>query len=67
MKAAIAIDDWKLPIFERHLKEAGYEFKTVPGLTPGTLLLQVITTRSFTELQPIVQAAQLEAARSKKP
>jgi hypothetical protein len=25
-KAGIAIDDWKLPIFDRHLTQAGYSY-----------------------------------------
>ena len=31
-KAAITIDNWKLPIFERHLQQAGYVFENKGAL-----------------------------------
>lgn len=33
MKAGIALDNWKLPIFRKLLTEAGYEYKMAAGLT----------------------------------
>lgn len=41
MKFAIYIDAWNLPIFERHLKQAGLAHEQRPGITPDTLLLKV--------------------------
>lgn len=64
VKAGIVIDDWKQPIFERHLKEGGYECTAEPGLMEGTLLLVVITER-IAELAAACKAANDEAARSK--
>jgi hypothetical protein len=63
-KAAIAIDDWKLPIFERHLVGAGYEFEQHPGLTSDTLTLTVVTP-SVEELEVVVRAANTEAQKRK--
>jgi hypothetical protein len=61
-KAAIAIDDWKLPIFERHLAGAGYEFGQHPGLTGNTLTLTV-TTPCLNALAVVVREANTEAAK----
>jgi len=33
MKAGVAVDDWKLPVFRKLLSEAGFEFTECPGLT----------------------------------
>jgi hypothetical protein len=32
MRAGIAIDDWKLAIFERHLSQAGYDYENGDAL-----------------------------------
>lgn len=55
----IAIDDWKLPVFKRHLDRAGYSYTEHTGLTKNTLLLKV-KTEFVSDLQPIVEAAQKE-------
>lgn len=65
-KAAIAIDDWKLPIFERHLQQAGYTFTNAGGLTPKTLILTV-RTDNLAALAEVVKAANTEAARTGAP
>jgi hypothetical protein len=62
MRAAIAIDDWKLPIFERRLSQAGYAYEKGDGLTAGTLNLYV-TTDNLIALETVVRAANTEAAR----
>jgi len=64
MKAAIAIDDWKLPIFDRHLSVAGYVFERGPGVTDDTLLLTVVTDDAAA-LEKVVRAANVEAATRK--
>jgi len=43
-KAGIVINDWKLPIFERHLMQSGYVFKKRGHACAGLLVLQVDTT-----------------------
>lgn len=66
MKAGIAIDDWKLPIFERHLAQSGYAFTNAGRLTDGVLLLHVETANSEA-LQEVVKAANTEAALTGAP
>lgn len=68
-KAVIVIDNWKLPIFERHLSQAGYAYKWTPGFTDDTGVLTVEMDRltQAATLQPIVKAANDEAARTGAP
>lgn len=65
LKAGVVIDNWKLPIFKEHLTKGKYTFEEFPGLTPDSMLLQV-HTNSVVELEPVVRAANEEAARRKK-
>ncbi len=65
MTAGIAIDDWKLSIFERKLAAAGYAFTTGAGVTDDTLLLKV-ETDNLKALEVVVRAANEEAARIKR-
>lgn len=62
LKAGIIIDAWKLPVFEKHLSNAGYVYEQSPGVTPDTLTLTV-NTLSPKELGIVVQAASDEASR----
>ena len=62
MKAAIAIDEWKLSIFERRLTGNGYAFEKCPGLTEGTLILTV-KTENIDALGVVIKEANSEAAR----
>ncbi len=67
-KTGIAIDEWKLPIFARYLKEAGYPFENSGRLTDDTLLLRVETTdASFLALGAVLRAANLEAFETGAP
>ncbi len=63
MKAGIAIDAWKLPIFDRLLTAAGFTFTNVGQLTDGTLLLRVDTEESQ-RLAQVVLAANIECAKT---
>jgi len=36
-KAAIMLDEWKLPVFEQHLRAAGHTIQKVKPLLPGVL------------------------------
>lgn len=65
-KAGIAIDEWKLPIFKRHLEQAGYTYENVGPLAPATLLLRVNTTNPVALLE-VVKAANTEAAQTGAP
>ena len=66
MKAAIAITSWKLPIFERHLKQSGYEFKNAGPFADGCLILSV-ETENVEALAGVVDAANTEAAMTGAP
>jgi hypothetical protein len=55
----VVIDSWKLPIFKKHLEEAGYAFTEHPGLAKETLTLQV-QCEWVAELKPIIEAAAKE-------
>lgn len=63
IKAGIAVDDWKLPIFERHLTQAGYAYEKREGLVPGTCLLAV-STENPTALAETVRKASDEAHKT---
>lgn len=60
-KAAVGIDDWKLPIFNRHLDEAGYKYESPRRLVNGALVL-IVEYEWVHKLQLIVEAAQRECA-----
>lgn len=64
-KAAVAIDDWKLPTFKKHLEDAGYSYTEHHGVTKDTLLLQV-QYEWVADLQPIIEAANAECANAKR-
>lgn len=59
MKAAIGVDDWKLPVFRKRLKEAGYDYKEVGALTADTTLLTVVTD-DMIALQRVLEKCQAE-------
>lgn len=61
MKAAIAIDNWKLPIFTRHLNQSGYAFENKGQFTADTLILHVETDNAEA-LGAVCLAANTEAA-----
>jgi len=61
--AAVIIDSWKLPIFEKHLKEAQYKYTIGKSITPNTLILRV-DYEWVAKLQLIIQAANDECART---
>lgn len=64
MKAAIVIDKWKLPIFSRRLKAAGFAYEEVGSLTGDSLTL-VVVTDTAQALGQVVLAANKEAAQTK--
>lgn len=66
MKAAIAIDEWKLPIFERHLSQSCYKFDNNGMMTDSTMILSVHTD-NLEALSIVVKAANDEAAKTGVP
>jgi len=63
--AAVVIDDWKLPIFKRHLDAASRTYTEGVGITADTLLLQV-QYEWVADLKPIIEAANKECANAKR-
>jgi len=59
MKATVCIDEWKLSIFDKHLREAGFTYQNKGELVSGTLVLHV-EAESADKLRPIVIAAEKE-------
>ncbi len=64
-KVAIAIDDWKLDIFDRALTDAGFTFVKGPDVTPDTLLLSV-ETKFVDNLAAVIKFANERAAYEKE-
>jgi len=62
--AAIAIDDWKLPIFKEELDKSSYKYEEVGEITEGTLILKV-QVKNLAKLEKVVKRANVRAARSK--
>ena len=63
MRIGIAIDDWKLPTFQKYLKKTGYTYEQGEGLTPNTFMLYV-TTDNPLKLQKVVEKCQNICAAS---
>ena len=65
MKAGIAVDNWKLPVFRKRLTDAGYEYKDAGALTHDTTLLQV-ETDDMIALTDVIAACQTECRKVRK-
>lgn len=63
-KIGIGIDDWKLDIFDKALKDAGYTYVENQGVTRDTLLLSV-ETDDVNRLGQVVKLANERAALEK--
>lgn len=64
MKIAIALDNWKLPIFRKGLTDAGYEYTDAGGLTHDSTVLTVVTD-NILALKAVVEKCQAECRRSR--
>jgi hypothetical protein len=64
--AAITIENWKLPIFERHLKQAGYVFDPIKSPIQG---MAVLTARHVNpaSFRWVIKAAVVEAKNTGVP
>lgn len=70
MRTAIVLDEWKLSIFERNLKDAGFTSGRRPGLTKGTLVFAVVIpddAASLEKLSSVIQASNDEACLYRTP
>jgi hypothetical protein len=65
MKAAIAVDNWKLPVFRKRLTEAGYQYQDAGAFTGDTTILTV-QTDNMLALKKVLEKCQAEC-RGKKP
>ena len=59
MKAGIAVDDWKLPVFRKRLTEAGLTYEDGGALTSGVTLLTV-KTNNILKLKTLLEKCQRE-------
>lgn len=64
-KAAVCLDDWKIPVFRKHLDAAGYKYDDPVPFSPGTSIFQV-HYEWVHDVQPIIEAAQRECAERKQ-
>ena len=65
MRAGIAVDNWKLPVFRKGLTDAGYEYEDGGPLTGDTTMLKV-ETDDPAALKSLLERCQAECARSRK-
>ncbi len=64
MKAAIVVDDWKLPVFRKRLTEAGYAYTDAGGLTHNTTVLTV-ETNDMLKLKAVIENCQSECRKQR--
>lgn len=62
MKAGIAVDNWKLPVFRKRLTEAGFEYTDSGAFTHDTTLLTV-ETDNMLKLKRVLEKCQAECRR----
>jgi hypothetical protein len=65
MKAGIAVDDWKLPVFRKRLTEAGYEYQDAGAFTGDTTILHV-ETNNILALKKVLEASEAECRKMRK-
>lgn len=62
MRAGIAVDNWKLPVFRKRLTAAGYEYQDGGALTSEATLL-TIETSDMLALQKVIELCQIECRK----
>jgi hypothetical protein len=65
VKAGIAVDNWKLPIFRKRLTESGYEYKDAGPVTGDTTLLTV-EAADMLALKALLERCQTECRETKR-
>lgn len=63
--AGVVIDNWKLPIFKKHLDGAGYSYTEHPGFTQDAMVLRV-QYEWVAKLKPIIDKA-MDECKANKP
>jgi hypothetical protein len=62
MKAGIAVDNWKLPVFRERLTGAGYTYTDGGALTHDTTILTV-ETHDMLALKKVIEGCQAECRK----
>lgn len=65
MRAGIVLDDYKLPIYKRHLTAANFTYEEAPALIEGTKSL-IVNTDDPAKLQQVLRAADKEAKNGRR-
>ena len=65
MRAGIAVDNWKLPVFRKRLSEAGYDYNDCGQLIGDTTLLTV-ETNNMLALKKVLERCQSECRKMRK-
>lgn len=65
MRAGVICDDWKLPVFRRRLKEAGFEYEDGGAPIPNCTNLIVVTDNPV-KLAAVIAECQAECAKQKR-
>lgn len=66
-KIGIVIDGWKLPIFSKHLREAGFVYNVTKGPTAdGQTITIQCEEEKLEKLKGICITCQMQAARFKQ-
>ena len=64
MKIGITLNDWKVKIFKKRLKAAGFEFKLGKGFSDNTRSL-VVDTDEIEKLKTVIAESNAAAAKSR--
>ena len=62
MKAGIAVDNWKLPVFRKRLTEAGFHYEDAGAFTCDTTILTV-ETDDMLALKSVIEKCQAECRK----
>ena len=64
LTAGVAVERWKVPIFHKRLKTAGYDFeKAVGGTEPLAICVIKVKTDDPLALKTVLEECQAEASR----
>lgn len=66
MRAAIVVDDWKLPVFRKALTDAGLVYEDAGEAMPGITALTVVTD-DLLGLKTLLEGCQRECLQQGKP
>jgi hypothetical protein len=69
VKAGVAVEDWKLPVFRKRLTDAGFSYTDAGEMINGTTLLHVqfAYMEALPALRLVLQEAQAECKQQGRP